>query len=154
MDLTMKAGDRFEQIKRKLIASGLFGQVYSAFNDFAGHGYHGVSVLRSYLGFNSKPLQVTGTVRIYEPAPHWARLSGIRGAPAETQEHGAQWHDDEIGVAGCLLSLVEAVRNRTEPTYGADQGRLDQELILALRMSALQGGQPIKLSLDPRAQMM
>ena len=60
----------------------------------------------------------------------------------------------ETGVAGCLLSLVEAVRNGTEPSYGADQGRLDQELILALRMSALQGGQPIKLPLDPRAQMM
>ena len=249
-----------EQIKLKLIASGLFGQVYTAFNDFAGHGYHGISVLRSYLGFNSKPLQVTGTVRKYELAPHWARLSGIRGARTETQEHGmiefeggqvgifhwtdvgydsplrwwrssrflaekgmgitvgvgleveerlslispggeaphfitlerrweridggaliamaahtgdpdlsiiqwdnpfrptvqghgAQWHDDEIGVAGCLLSLVEAVRNGTEPTYGAYQGRLDQELILALRMSALQGGQPIKLPLDPQAQM-
>jgi hypothetical protein len=30
------------------------------------------------------------------------------------QGHGAQWHDDEIGVAGCLLSLVEAVHNGTE----------------------------------------
>lgn len=35
-----------EQIKLKLIAAGLFGRVYTAFNDFAGHGYHGVSVLR------------------------------------------------------------------------------------------------------------
>jgi hypothetical protein len=48
---------------------------------------------------------------------------------------------------------VEAVRNRTEPTYSAYQGRLDQEFILALRRSALQGGQPIKLPLDPQAQM-
>ncbi|MFN8451526.1 MAG: hypothetical protein U0521_23810 [Anaerolineae bacterium] len=37
-----------EQIKLRLLASGLFGQVYSSFNDFAGHGYHGVSVMRSY----------------------------------------------------------------------------------------------------------
>jgi hypothetical protein len=63
-----------------------------------------------------------------------------------------QWHDDEIGVAGCLLSLVDAVRKGTEPTYGAYQGRLDQELTLALRMSAMNGGQPVKLPLDPRAQ--
>ena len=55
-----------EQIKLKLIASGLFGRVHTAFNDFAGHGYHGVSVLRSYLGFDAKPLQVTGTVRQYD----------------------------------------------------------------------------------------
>jgi predicted dehydrogenase len=249
-----------EQIKLKLIASGLFGRVHTAFNDFAGHGYHGVSVLRSYLGFNAKPNQVTGAVRQYDLAPHWARLSETRGARTETQEHGmiefesgqigifhwtdvaydsalrwwrssrflaekgmgitvgvgldveerlsllspggeaprfitierrweridggalaamvahtgdpdlpivqwdnpfrpaaqghgAQWHDDEIGVAGCLLSLVEAVRSGTEPTYGAYQGRLDQELILALRMSAQAGGQPIKLPLDPDAQM-
>ena len=77
-----------EQLKLKLIASGLFGRVYTAFNDFAGHGYHGVSVLRSYLGFEAKPLQVTGAVRKYELAPHWARLSGTRGTRTETQEHG------------------------------------------------------------------
>jgi predicted dehydrogenase len=248
-----------EQIKLKLIASGLFGRVHTAFNDFAGHGYHGVSVLRSYLGLDAKPLQVTGAVRQYDLAPHWARLSETRGARTETQEHGiiefesgqvgifhwtnvaydsalrwwrssrflaekgmgitvgvgldvderlslispggeaprfitlerrweridggalvamvahtgdpelpivqwdnpfrpavqghgAQWHDDEIGVAGCLLSLVEAVRNGTEPTYGPYQGRLDQELILALRMSSLAGGQPVRLPLDPSAQ--
>jgi len=248
-----------EQIKLKLIASGLFGRVHTAFNDFAGHGYHGVSVLRSYLGFNARPIQVTGSVRQYDLAPHWARLSGTRGARTETQEHGtiefesgqvgifhwtdvaydsalrwwrssrflaekgmgitvgvgldvderlslispggeaprfitierrweridggalvamvahtgdpdlpivqwdnpfrpamqghgAQWHDDEIGVAGCLLSLVEAVRNGTVPTYGPSQGRLDQELILALRMSSLAGGQPVRLPLDPSAQ--
>ena len=52
------------------------------------------------------------------------------------QGHGTQWHDDEIGVAGCLLLLVEAFRNGMEPTYGAYQGRLNQELILALRMSS------------------
>ena len=248
-----------EQIKLKLIASGSFGRVHTAFNDFAGHGYHGVSVLRSYLGFDAKPLQVTGTVRQYDLAPHWARLSDTRGVRTETQEHGiiefesgqvgifhwtdvaydsalrwwrssrflaekgmgitvgvgldvderlslispggeaprfitierrweridggalvamvahtgdpdlpivqwdnpfrpavqghgAQWHDDEIGVAGCLLSLVEAVHNGTVPTYGPYQGRLDQELILALRTSALEGGHPIKLPLDPSAQ--
>jgi len=68
------------------------------------------------------------------------------------QGHGVQWHDDEIGVAGCLLSLVNAVRNGTEPTYGPHQARLDQELILAIRQSALEGGRPIQLPLDPAAQ--
>jgi hypothetical protein len=66
--------------------------------------------------------------------------------------HGVQWHDDEIGVAGCLMSLVDAVRNNTEPTYGAYQARLDQELILAIRQSSLAGGQPVQLPLDPAAQ--
>ena len=248
-----------EQIKLKLLETGLFGRVYASFNDFAGHGYHGVSVLRSYLGFEAVPTQVTGAVQEYDLAPHWSRLANQFGPRAETQEHGliqfdggqtgifhwtnvgydsalrwwrssrflaekgmgitlgvgldveerlsllspggeaphfitlerrwervdggaltamvahtgdpaqpivrwenpfhptvpghgVQWHDDEIGVVGCLLSLAQAVRKDTEPTYGSQQGRLDQELILALRMSAAQGGQPIPLPLDPAAQ--
>ncbi len=248
-----------EQIKLKLIESGLFGRVHTSFNDFAGHGYHGVSVMRSYLGFDAKPTQVTGAVRKYDLAPHWSRLADTRSPRAETQEHGiiefeggqlgifhwtnvgydsalrwwrssrflaekgmgitvgvgldvkewltllapggeaphfialerrwervdggalvamvahtgdpdlpivrwdnpfrptvqghgAQWHDDEIGVAGCLMSLVNAVRDGTQPTYGPYQARLDQEIILAIRMSSLEGGQPVQLPLDPAAQ--
>ncbi len=248
-----------EQIKLKLIASGLFGRVYSSFNDFAGHGYHGISVMRSYLGFDARPVQVSGSVHQYGIAPHWSRLGKSYGPRDETQEHGLiefedgrlgvyhwtsigydgpmrwwrssrfmaekgmgismgvgieveerlsllapggeaprfitlerrwerndggallalvahtgdpdlpivrwdnpfavgvqghvpQWHDDEIGVAGCLLSLVEAVRTGGEPTYGAAQGRLDQELTLAIRQSAAEGGRPVRLPLDPAAQ--
>ena len=248
-----------EQIKLALLASGLFGQVYSSFNDFAGHGYHGVSVMRSYLGFDAQPVKVTGLVRQYELAEHWSRISNKTAPRPETQEHGLvefsdgrigvfhwtnvgydsplrwwrssrflaekgmgitvgvgldveerlsllapggeaprfihierrwervdggalvamvahtgdpdlpivswenpfrpahqghgpQWHDDEIGVAGCLLSLVEAVRTNTSPSYGPLQGRVDQELIVAIRMSSQQGGTPIQLPLDPAAQ--
>jgi predicted dehydrogenase len=243
-----------EQIKLKLIASGLFGRVYTSFNDFAGHGYHGISVMRSYLGFDTQPVRVTGLVQTNLLAPYWSRLGGDRGAHTEHQEHGliefaggqvgvfhwtdvaydsplrwwrssrflaekgmgitvgvgldvderlgllapggeaphfitlerrwervdggalvamvahtgdphlpivqwhnpykpqvqgngVQWHDDEIGVAGCLMSLVNAVRDQTEPTYGPYQARLDQELILAICASAAQGGQPVELPL-------
>jgi hypothetical protein len=66
--------------------------------------------------------------------------------------HGVQWHDDEIGVAGCLLSLVNAVRNDVEPSYGPLQARMDQELILAIRQSSAEGGAPVKLPLDPAQQ--
>ena len=248
-----------EQIKLKLIETGLFGRVYSSFNDFAGHGYHGVSVMRSYLGFNAKPVQVTGLVRDYQLAAHWSRIADTTGPRTETQEHGliefedgqigvfhwtnigydsalrwwrssrflaekgmgitvgvgldieeklsllapggeapqfitlerrwervdggalvaivahtgnptrpivrwdnpfkaakkghgVQWHDDEIAVAGCLLSLVDAIRNDAEPTYGPLQARLDQELILAIRQSSLAGGRPVHLPLDPETQ--
>lgn len=248
-----------EQIKLKLIASGLFGRVYSSFNDFAGHGYHGVSVMRSYLGFDAKPVRVVGSVHKYPLTTYYSRLAGNKVPRDETQEHGLiefedgrvgvfhwtnvgydspvrwwrssrflaekgmgitvgvglevqeqlsllapdgeapifitlerrwqrndggsleaivahtgdpalplvrwdnpfapvrrghgpQWHDDEIGVAGCIMSLVDAVRNGTEPTYGALQGRLDQELILAIRQSAEEGNRPITLPLDPMQQ--
>jgi predicted dehydrogenase len=67
------------------------------------------------------------------------------------QGHGLQWHDDEIGVAGCLKSLVDAVRSGEEPTYGPLQARLDQEIILAIHQSA-QEGRPVALPLDPSRQ--
>jgi predicted dehydrogenase len=243
-----------EQIKLKLIASGLFGQVHSSFSDFAGHGYHGISVMRSYLGFDAKPVRVTGSVHEYPLTTYYSRLANNAVPRNETQEHGMiefedgrlgvfhwtsvgydsplrwwrssrflaekgmgitvgvgldvqerlsllapggemprfitlerrwervdggalvamiahtgdpdipivrwenpflsthqghgpQWHDDEIGVAGCIMSLVNAVRDNTEPTYGPLQGRLDQELILAIRQSAAEGGRPIELPL-------
>lgn len=248
-----------EQLKLRLIASGLFGRVHTSFNDFAGHGYHGVSVMRSYLGFDTVPVRVSGVVRSFELAPHWARLEGTLGPRTETQEHGliefedgrlgiyhwtdvgydsalrwwrssrflaekgmgitegmgndgderlsllapggeaprfmtverrlertdggaqlamiahtgdpdqpivrwdnpfapavkghgVQWHDDEIGVAGCLMSLVTAVRDSVEPTYGAAQARLDQEIVLAIRQSSGEGGRPVTLPIDPAAQ--
>jgi predicted dehydrogenase len=248
-----------EQIKLKLIESGLFGPVHTSFNDFAGHGYHGVSVMRSYLGFDARPTQVIGAVRRYDLMPHWARLARTRGPRVETQEHGivefgdgqvgifhwtdvgydsplrwwrssrflaekgmgvtvgvgletqewltllapggeaprfitlerrwervdggalvamvahtgdsdlpivrwdspfrpieqgrgVQWHDDEIGVAGCLMSLVDAVRYDVEPTYGPLQARLDQEIILALHQSSVEGGCPVRLPLDRATQ--
>jgi predicted dehydrogenase len=250
-----------EQIKLKLLESGLFGRVHSSFNDFAGHGYHGVSVLRSYVGFGVRPLRVTGAVRSYPLAPQWSRLQDTRGVGTEVQEHGLidfeggqlgvlhwtsvgydsplrwwrssrflaekgmgvtvasgllgpgtesgerlslltpdgeapafitlerrleridggallsvvahtpdaalptvtwdnpfrpvkqghgmQWHDDEIAVAGCLMSLVEAVRTGGEPSYGPHQARLDQEIVLALHRSSEEGGVPVELPLSP-----
>ena len=249
-----------EQIKLSLIEAGLFGRIYSSFNDFGGHGYHGVSLMRSYLGFQTRPVQVTGSVHEYPLAAHWGRNQATRGPRTETQEHGliefengsvgifhwtnvaydsalrwwrssrflgekgmgitvgvgldveerlsvlapggeaphfltlerrwercdggsleamvahtgdperpiitwenpfrparqgrgTQWHDDEIGVAGCLKSLVDAIRSGGEPTYGPLQARLDQEIILAICQSALAGSSPIHLPLDPATQM-
>jgi predicted dehydrogenase len=252
-----------EQLKLKLIAAGLFGRVHSSFNDFAGHGYHGVSVMRSYLGFDARPVSVTGAVQKFDLTAHHSRITGRNEPRQETQEHavvrfaddrlglyhwtnvgydsplrwwrssrflaergmgitvgtgldveerlsllapggegarfitvdrqwervdggallalvahtgdpdvpivrwdnpfsaevqgrprghGVQWHDDEIGVAGCLMSLVNAVRTGGEPTYGPAQGRLDQEIVVAMRQSALVGGQPVTLPFDPAAQ--
>jgi len=241
-----------EQLKLKLIGSGLFGTVYTSFSDFAGHGYHGISVMRSYLGFDARPLTVSGAVEQYHLTPYYSRLANTNEAHDETQEHGIiafehgrlgifhwtsvgydsplrwwrssrflaekgmgitvgigldveerlsllapgqeaphfitverrwervdggalaalvahtgdpnlpivrwdnpflqevpgttpQWHDDEIGVAGCIMSLVDAVRTDSRPSYGSQQARLDQELILALRQSATEGGQPVAL---------
>jgi predicted dehydrogenase len=247
-----------EQIKLELIKAGVFGTVYSSFNDFAGHGYHGVSVMRSYLGFDAKPVRVVGSVHEYPLQAHYGMNTGSVAERRETQEHGIvefedgrvgifhwtsvgydsglrwwrasrfygergmgvmhgtfeepvmeltsigpdghgprkititrelercdggalrlvraltgdpqtpivewhnpfarrengwnpEWHDDEIGVAGCIMSLVQAIRTRTAPSYGATQALLDQEIILAIRRSAENGNQPVSLPLSPRS---
>mgnify|MGYP001056428826 CR=1 FL=1 len=239
-----------EQLKLALLDSGLFGRVYTAFNDFAGHGYHGISVLRSYIGFDARPVRVMGATGRFELSAHWSRLAETRGPRTESQEHAiiefeegqigiyhwtdvaydsalrwwrssrflaengmgitigvepdvdarltllapggeapqairierryrrndggplvamvahtgdpqepiirwdnpfagvAQWHDDEIGVAGAIMSLVDAIRHERLPSYGPRQARLDQELTLAIRLSAERGGQPVSLPLD------
>src|SRR5215217_2078288 len=88
-----------EQIKLKLIASGLFGRVHSAFNDFAGHGYHGISVMRSYLGFDARPVRVTGAVQAFGLAPYYSRIANNADARDETQEHGTiVFEDGRLGV--------------------------------------------------------
>jgi hypothetical protein len=72
---------------------------------------------------------------------------------AAARDPAPQWHDDEIGVASCVLSLAQAVRADTAPSYGPVQARLDQEIIVAIRQSALAGGAPLTLPLDPAAQV-
>ena len=244
-----------EQIKLMLIEAGVFGRVYSSFNDYVGHGYHGASVMRSYLGFDARPVRVVGSVHEYPLATHYSPNTGSIAERAEKQEHGIVefddgrtgifhwtsvgydsglrwwrasrfyaergmgvmygtfeepvmeltsmgpdrhgprkitivrelervdggalkvvraltgdpdlpivewhnpfgrrergwnpvWHDDEIGVAGCIMSLVEAIRSGSPPSYGAAQARLDQEIILAIRASADSGNQPVALPLE------
>ncbi len=88
-----------EQIKLKLIAAGVFGRIYSSFNDFAGHGYHGVSVMRSYLGFDAVPVRVIGSVHEFELAEHYGQIAGEYAARPETQEHGiVEFSDGRVGV--------------------------------------------------------
>jgi hypothetical protein len=68
------------------------------------------------------------------------------------KEHGVLWHDDEIGVASFLTSLLTAVREGGEPTCGAAQARLDQEFIPGIRRTALEGSRPVRLPLIQQAK--
>ncbi len=43
------------------------------------------------------------------------------------------------------MSIVSAVRDDKVPTYGPLQARLDQEIVLAIRASSENGGQPVDL---------
>src|SRR5262249_3586099 len=88
-----------EQIKLKLIASGLFGRVHSSFSDFAGHGYHGISIMRSYLGFDAKPTSVVGSVHDYPLIAYYSRLANNYVPRNENQEHGiVEFEGGRVGI--------------------------------------------------------
>jgi predicted dehydrogenase len=59
-----------ERIKRALILAGVFGKVLAAYNDFNGHGYHGVGLIRSYIGFDVKITRVIGMRKDFTVQKH------------------------------------------------------------------------------------
>jgi predicted dehydrogenase len=225
-----------EQIKAKLLKAGVLGQVHVAYNDFMGHAYHGVSLIRSYVGFDVPIVRVNAVRPTYAVRPHFDSLGG-RDYEKEQWEHGMihfgngaigifdwtsigygsaiRWQrstrffasagmaigdevttlsadgkhrepirlerrihniggmetlaevvahtdpqvywrnpfsqhymDDEmIAEASCLMSLVHAVRTGEPPEYGPLNARTDQEVYLALKLSAERDGAPVELPL-------
>lgn len=237
-----------ERIKRALILEGLFGQILVAYNDFNGHGYHGVSLIRSYIGFDVKITRVIGMRKNYKVQKHSYRGSEF---DSEDWQHGLfefengsvgvfnfsglsygsplRWYntskfygekgmcvgdgqrsysgkeqiailnkeanarlsivverrttkakdgrevldvliarsdpdtglevtwknplskyslsDGELSVASEIMSVADAHRNNTEPEYGAINGRIDQEVSLAMAKSWGSGNAPVELPL-------
>jgi predicted dehydrogenase len=226
-----------ERLKRALISAGIFGRVLTAYNDCMGHGYHGVSLIRSYIGFDAQVRSVNGAIAKYMVAPYYSWINQSPGSREEEWQHailhfddgrlgffnfssiaydsslrwlrstkffaetgmavgdrltlltpdgkdpqpieierrfhnvggmetlaaliahttpeilwnnpfqGYYMDDEMIAVASCLMSLVRAIHENCPPEYGAEQARLDQEVILALHKSAQCQGEPVTLPL-------
>ncbi len=237
-----------ERIKRALILEGVFGKVLSAYNDFNGHGYHGVSLIRSYIGFDVKITRVIGIHKDFEVQQHQYRGGtynredwqhailefengsvGIFNFSGLSYGSPLRWHntskfyaergmcigdgqrsytykdqiailnkeanarlpivvekrttkakdgqetldvliartepdtgleviwknplskysfsDGQLSVASEIMSIVEAHKNNTEPEYGAINGRIDQEVSIAMARSWSSGNIPIELPL-------
>jgi predicted dehydrogenase len=87
-----------ERIKRALIQAGIFGKVLTACNDFMGHGYHGVSLIRSYIGFEVPVISVNGVMAQFSVAPHYAWISRTYGQREEQWEHAVlRFADGRLG---------------------------------------------------------
>ena len=76
-----------ERLKRKLIDADMFGKVLVAYNDFMGHGYHGMSLIRSYIGFDEPVVAVNGASAKYFVAPHYSWISHSTEKREEEWEH-------------------------------------------------------------------
>ena len=76
-----------ERLKRKLIDADVFGRVLVAYNDFMGHGYHGMSLIRSYIGFDEPVVSVNGTSAKYLVDPYYSWISHTHHARDEEWQH-------------------------------------------------------------------
>lgn len=61
-----------ERLKRKMIQANAFGKIEVAYNDFMGHGYHGMSLIRSYIGFDEPVISVSGTKTTFSVDPYYS----------------------------------------------------------------------------------
>jgi predicted dehydrogenase len=87
-----------ERLKQALLQAGFFGRVSTAYNDFMGHGYHGVSLIRSYIGFEVPVVSVSGATGEFSTAPHYAWISQILGPRQESWEHAVlHFADGRLG---------------------------------------------------------
>ncbi len=226
-----------ERIKRQMILEGIFGKVNVAHNDFRGHGYHGIGLIRSYVGFDNEPVKIYGFSNRFKVQEHeWRKgqprrknedwqhaviefadgavgifnfsslsygspLRGFNGTkfyaergmcfrddavilndnadeqrpvtitrktnnvdgyetlaaliadtnPQVVWENPLHYYplsDGEITVASELMSLVNAVRNDTEPEYGAYNGRKDREIDVAMGRSIKNNGAAVDFPLE------
>lgn len=76
-----------ERLKRKLIQADVFGNILVAYNDFMGHGYHGMSLIRSYIGFDEPVLSVRGIKSKFRVYPHYSWISHTTEARDEEWQH-------------------------------------------------------------------
>jgi predicted dehydrogenase len=77
-----------EAIKRLLIQEGTFGEIHFAYCRFIGHGYHAVSLLRSYIGFDIPPVRVSGFQNDFPIQPHTWPTGSAEPATIERWQHG------------------------------------------------------------------
>jgi predicted dehydrogenase len=88
-----------ERPKRKLIDAGIFGRVLVAYNDFMGHGYHGMSLIRSYIGFDEPVVAVTGTRSKFSVDPDYSWISH------KTEKREEEWQHATLQFANGALGF-------------------------------------------------
>jgi predicted dehydrogenase len=88
-----------ERLKRKLIEAGVFGRILVACNDFMGHGYHGMSLIRSYVGFDEPVISVNAVSAMFSVAPHYSWISQTTG------ERNEEWQQATLHFANGALGF-------------------------------------------------
>jgi predicted dehydrogenase len=123
-----------ERIKIALINAGVFGKILTAYNDFMGHGYHGVSLIRSYIGFDVPIVFVNGITAKFSVSPHYAWISNTNESREEKWEHAVlHFADGRLGFF-CWSSLAydSSLRWQRSTKFFAEKGMAVGEQITLL----------------------
>ncbi len=124
-----------ERIKRQMILEGVFGKVLTAYNDFRGHGYHGVGLIRSYIGFEAKAKRVFGFVRTHAVQSHYYRG---RNPKDESWQHGViEFENGSVGIFNfSSLSYGSPLRRFRSTKFFGERGYCVKEEASVLDDSA------------------
>ena len=131
-----------ERFKHKLLRAGLFGDVNVVYADFVGHGYHGVSLLRSYVGFEQVVVTLWGDSHRY-PAVAPSRRGHDRPDSDELWQFGVlEFGNGARGIFSfSTLSYHSPLRprSRAEVRFLATRGMGVGEDLTALRADGTTG---------------
>lgn len=113
-----------ERLKRKLIDADVFGKVLVAYNDFMGHGYHGMSLIRSYIGFDEPVSSVSGTERTFSVDPHYSWIAQRTEKREEEWQHASLYFTN--GALGFFnwsnIAYDSALRWQRSTRFFAERG--------------------------------
>ncbi len=112
-----------ERIKRAMILGGIFGKVNVAHNDFRGHGYHGIGLIRSYVGFENEPVQVCGFNKSFSVQDHVWRKGQPRRKKEDWQHAVIEFADGAVGIFNfSSLSYGSPLRGFNGTKFYAERG--------------------------------
>ena len=113
-----------ERLKRKLLDADVFGKVLVAYNDFMGHGYHGMSLIRSYIGFDEPVTSVNGTETRFSLDTHYSWISQRAEKRDEEWEHATlHFTNGALGFFNwSSISYDSALRWQRSTRFFAERG--------------------------------
>lgn len=135
-----------ERLKRKLIDADVFGKILAAYNDFMGHGYHGVSLIRSYIGFDTQVTSVSGGTAKFTVAPHYSWISQAHVSHEEEWEHASlHFANGALGFySWSSITYDSALRWQRSTRFFAERGMAIDDRLTTLTSDG-KDPQPIKI---------
>jgi len=135
-----------ERLKRKLIDAGVFGRILVAYNDFMGHGYHGMSLIRSYIGFNEPVVSVSGMNSTFSVDPHYSWISQtVENREEEWQHAILRFANGALGFFNwSSIAYDSALRWQRSTRFFAERGMAHDDRLTTLTSDG-KDPQPIEI---------